>query len=213
MRGGRNKFGPMYKRDRALKLQRRALIEVGGFKLESKSPLAPSVHQMDVTFPGGLHPAGGPDSITLATAQSDCISQQPPPAHSLLPFSSGAVSHLHSTPSWAAWSEHRCSHAGSPGSAAGMGPDQLRSGQEGGPRARMPDLVMDFLRCDQDDFQLQSTFSTQLLQTSWQIQGQPSTFSLVCLMADQTLFSIVEWARSSVFFKQLKVTFCSLCFL
>ena len=32
-----------------------------------------------------------------------------------------------------------------------------------------------------------------------------STFGLMCKMADQTLFSIVEWARSSVFFRELKV--------
>ncbi|KAG1949157.1 nuclear receptor subfamily 5 group A [Pimephales promelas] len=34
---------------------------------------------------------------------------------------------------------------------------------------------------------------------------KPRAFSLLCVMADQTLFSIVEWARSCVFFKELKV--------
>nr|XP_020640340.1 nuclear receptor subfamily 5 group A member 2 isoform X4 [Pogona vitticeps] len=35
MRGGRNKFGPMYKRDRALKQQKKALIRANGLKLEA----------------------------------------------------------------------------------------------------------------------------------------------------------------------------------
>ncbi|NWX96857.1 STF1 factor, partial [Nothoprocta ornata] len=39
MRGGRNKFGPMYKRDRALKQQKKALIRANGFKLETVPPL------------------------------------------------------------------------------------------------------------------------------------------------------------------------------
>ncbi|XP_075924924.1 steroidogenic factor 1-like isoform X1 [Petromyzon marinus] len=33
----------------------------------------------------------------------------------------------------------------------------------------------------------------------------PSAFALMCKMADQTLFTLVEWARSSVFFRELKV--------
>ncbi|ELK24919.1 Nuclear receptor subfamily 5 group A member 2 [Myotis davidii] len=37
MRGGRNKFGPMYKRDRALKQQKKALIRANGLKLEAMS--------------------------------------------------------------------------------------------------------------------------------------------------------------------------------
>lgn len=36
-------------------------------------------------------------------------------------------------------------------------------------------------------------------------QEKLSAFGLLCKMADQTLFSIVEWARSSIFFRELKV--------
>lgn len=33
-----------------------------------------------------------------------------------------------------------------------------------------------------------------------------NTFSIMCKMADQTLFGLVEWARNSALFKELKVT-------
>jgi nuclear receptor subfamily 5 group A protein 2 len=36
-------------------------------------------------------------------------------------------------------------------------------------------------------------------------QEKLSTFGLLCKMADQTLFSIVEWTRNSIFFRELKV--------
>ena len=41
--GGRNKFGPMYKRDRALKHQKKALIRANGLKLEAMSQV---IHTM-----------------------------------------------------------------------------------------------------------------------------------------------------------------------
>lgn len=36
-------------------------------------------------------------------------------------------------------------------------------------------------------------------------QEKLSTFGLLCKMVDQILFSIVDWARSSIFFRELKV--------
>lgn len=33
-----------------------------------------------------------------------------------------------------------------------------------------------------------------------------NTFSIMCKMADHTLFGLVEWARNSALFKELKVT-------
>ncbi len=43
MRGGRNKFGPMYKRDRALKQQKKALIRANGLKLEAMTQVMQTV--------------------------------------------------------------------------------------------------------------------------------------------------------------------------
>lgn len=59
MRGGRNKFGPMYKRDRALKQQKKALIRATGLKMETTPPMLSPDTQTDYTFTGslpGLHP-------------------------------------------------------------------------------------------------------------------------------------------------------------
>ncbi|XP_053287173.1 nuclear receptor subfamily 5 group A member 2, partial [Pleuronectes platessa] len=43
MRGGRNKFGPMYKRDRALKQQKKALIRANGLKIEAMTQVMQAV--------------------------------------------------------------------------------------------------------------------------------------------------------------------------
>ncbi|XP_025025973.1 steroidogenic factor 1 [Python bivittatus] len=111
MRGGRNKFGPMYKRDRALKQQKKALIRANGFKLET-APAAP-----------------------------------PPPP-----------------------------------------------------------IVSPLLQLEPDEAQLKGRILACLQQE--QGKGRPeklSAFGLLCKMADQTLFAIVEWARSCIFFKELEV--------
>ncbi|XP_070706247.1 steroidogenic factor 1-like [Pempheris klunzingeri] len=210
MRGGRNKFGPMYKRDRALKQQKKALIQAGRFRIEGSPPPVSSTYQRDLAFTGVLHPVPILHSTPLPTTESDCISYQPPSLCSLLPSSSPAATQYQCTPflNWAIKSEHTNSCESSPGSAAGSGSDQiyLRPLSPHGPR--MPQLVVEFLRCDPDELQLQNKITARLLQElpSWEEQGNPGTFTLMCLMADQMLFTIVKWARTSFFFKQLKVS-------
>ncbi|XP_044030893.1 steroidogenic factor 1-like isoform X2 [Siniperca chuatsi] len=210
MRGGRNKFGPMYKRDRALKQQRKALIQASGCRIESSPPLVSSTHQRDLTFTGGLHPVPVLHSTPLFTAQNDHISYQSPALCSLLPFNSAGATQNQSTSfsNWIIKSEHTNNCASSPGSAAGIGSDELYSRPFSPQGPRMPQLVMELLRCDSDELKLQNKITARLLQeqAGWEKQGNPSTLSLMCLMADQTLFSIVEWARTCIFFKQLKVS-------
>ncbi|XP_068608592.1 nuclear receptor subfamily 5 group A member 2-like [Brachionichthys hirsutus] len=208
MRGGRNKFGPMYKRDRALKLQRKALIQASGFRIESSSTAVSSIHQIGFAFAGGLSPAPILHSIQLPAAQRGNISYQPPSLCSLLPSSSICAAHYQSTSSnWALNTEHIINHARFPGAAAGISSGKLHPRPLSVPGPRIPYLVMEFLRCDPDELQLQNKINDHLLQEQrWEKGGHSSTFSLMCLMADQTLFSIVEWARTSLFFKQLKVS-------
>ncbi|XP_068191746.1 nuclear receptor subfamily 5 group A member 2-like [Antennarius striatus] len=192
MRGGRNKFGPMYKRDRALKLQRKASIHAGGFS----STVMSSMHQLDFTFAGGFSPVSILQSIQLPTAQNSPISPQPPSQCSLLPSCPDPSA------SWAPKSENPISDLSFPGSAAGSSSDKLSV-----PGPRIPYLVLELLRCDPDELQLQNKINDHLLQeqTNWEKPGSCSTFGLMCLMADQMLLSIVDWARTSLFFKQLKV--------
>ncbi|XP_076614249.1 steroidogenic factor 1b [Chaetodon auriga] len=202
MRGGRNKFGPMYKRDRALKQQKKALIQASGFRRESISPLVSSA-QRGFICTGGLHPVPILHGTPLPTTQ-------PPSLCSVLPSSSPDATQYQCTSfsNWTIKSEYINNCASSPSSAAGISSGELysRPFSPGGPR--MPQLVMEFLRCDPDQQHLQNKITARLLQeqTGWEKQGNPSTFNLMCLMADQTLFSIVEWARTSIFFKQLKVS-------
>ncbi|GAA6215912.1 nuclear receptor subfamily 5 group A member 2-like [Lates japonicus] len=210
MRGGRNKFGPMYKRDRALKQQRKALIQADGFRIEGCTTLISSTHQRDFTFNGGLQPDSILQSTPLPTAQNDYISYQPPSLCSLLHTKSPGATHYQcsSFSNGIVKSEHTDNCASSQASAVGIyiDSDKLYLSSPQGPR--MPRLVMEFLLCDPDELQLQNKITARLQQeqTGWRKHGSPSTFSLMYLMADQTLFSIVEWARTSIFFKQLKVS-------
>ncbi|XP_068430038.1 steroidogenic factor 1-like [Clinocottus analis] len=203
IRGGRNKFGPMYKRDRALKQQRKALIQASGFRIDSSPPLDSSTRQRDLTFTGDLHPVPILQCTPLPTAQDERVSYQPPSLCSTLPSDSPAVNQDQwaSSSPWTLKSEHGNN------SAAGIHSDQLYSSPLSPRGPRMPQLVMEFVRCDPDELQLQNTVAARLLQehAGWEKHRNPSTFRLMCLVADQTLFSIVEWARSSIFFKQLKV--------
>ncbi|XP_029300977.1 steroidogenic factor 1-like [Cottoperca gobio] len=195
MRGGRNKFGPMYKRDRALKQHRKALIQAGGFRIDSGPPLGSSIHHRHLRPLPILH------SNPLPTAR-------PPPLCSLLPSDPLAATQYQCTffSSWTIKSEHT-NNSGAPGSAARTHSEELHARPFSQQGPRMPQLVMEFVRCDPDELQLQNKITARLLQeqSGWEKHGNPSTFSLMCVMADQTLFSIVEWARTSIFFKELKV--------
>nr|QYI89700.1 FTZ-F1b transcript variant 2 [Monopterus albus] len=209
MRGGRNKFGPMYKRDRALKQQRKTLMQTSGFRRELSSPLCSSSYQRDLAFTGDLQPDPFLHSIPLPTAQNDQTGHQCPSMCSLLPFNplSATQYQFTSFSNWTIKLEHTNNCVSPLGSAAGiyMNSDELYSNTPQGPR--IPQLVMEFLRCDPDELQLRNKTIARLKQeqTGWNKHRNPSTFSLMCLMADQTLFSIVEWARTSIFFKQLTV--------
>lgn len=203
MRGGRNKFGPMYKRDRALKQQRKALIEASGLRIESSPPLVSSTHHRDFSFTGGLNPVPTLRSTTLPIGENDCLSHQLPSVCSL-PSTQYQCASLSN---WAIKSERSSNCASPPGAAAGVASDSSHFSPQS---PRIPQLVLELLRCDPDELQLQNKIAAHLLQEQTGRERHRSTFSLMCLMADQTLFSIVDWARTSIFFKQLKVRSCLL---
>ncbi|KAM8828141.1 nuclear receptor subfamily 5 group A member 2-like [Spinachia spinachia] len=196
IRGGRNKFGPMYKRDRALKQQRKALIQASGVRKVSSPPLGTSTQLRDLPFSCDLHPVPILQCNPVPIAHSHGTS-------SLLPSDSPGIQQYQCTSSsnWTIKSEHGNN------SAAGFDSDELYSRHLPLRGLRMPQLVTEFVRCDPDELQLQNKITARLLQeqTDCGKHGNPGNFGLMCLMADQTLFSIVEWARTSIFFKQLKV--------
>ncbi|XP_038857604.1 nuclear receptor subfamily 5 group A member 2-like isoform X1 [Salvelinus fontinalis] len=215
MRGGRNKFGPMYKRDRAMKQQKKALIRSTGFKLESAPPQLSPV-QTNYGFTGTLHslpslPKGLMPSIPASITPTDYESSLYGPSslgvamqpHGPLPTQYQCTAF----PSRAIKSEYSDHHTSSPESLVGYPfPDVYPSGGSPQPPTLSP-LVLELLRCDPDEMQVQGKIMTflQQEQSGRGRQDRLSTFSLMCRMADQTLFSIVEWARSCIFFKELKV--------
>ncbi|CAB1318958.1 unnamed protein product [Coregonus sp. 'balchen'] len=225
MRGGRNKFGPMYKRDRALKQQKKALIRATGLKMETTPPMLSPDTQTDYTFTGslpGLHPLPKgilhttTTPIPIAPTDYDRCLYGPPslgmampglPPHAPLP----PQYQYASFPSRAIKSEYPEHYTSSPDSVVGsyIYPEQVYSGSGSPQVPGVPQLVLEFMRCDPDELQVQSKIAAHLQQEQsgrgGKGQERLSTFSLMCHMADQTLFSIVEWARGCIFFKELKV--------
>ncbi|KAJ4944280.1 hypothetical protein JOQ06_012825 [Pogonophryne albipinna] len=214
MRGGRNKFGPMYKRDRALKQQKKALIRSSGFKLESAAPLPASPLQSDYGFTGTLHSLPTISKSLLPSTPSS-ITPTDYEANLYGPPSLGMAmqSHLPLTTQYQYTAfpgraiKAECpDYTSSPESLTGYPyPDMYPSASPQPPS--LPPLVLELLRCDPDELVVQNKIVTHLQQeqSGRARLDKPSTFSLMCRMADQTLFSIVEWARSCIFFKELRV--------
>ncbi|KAI4536608.1 hypothetical protein MG293_012811 [Ovis ammon polii] len=210
MRGGRNKFGPMYKRDRALKQQKKALIRANGLKLEAMSQVIQAmppelsissaiqnIHSASKGLPLN-HAALPPTDYDRSPFVTSPISMTMPP-HGSLP---GYQTYSH-FPGRAIKSEYPDPYTSSPESI--MGYSYVDSYQTSSP-ASIPHLILELLKCEPDEPQVQAKIMAYLQQeqANRSKHERLSTFGLMCKMADQTLFSIVEWARSSVFFRELK---------
>ncbi|XP_012599874.1 nuclear receptor subfamily 5 group A member 2 isoform X2 [Microcebus murinus] len=211
MRGGRNKFGPMYKRDRALKQQKKALIRANGLKLEAMSQVIQAMPS-DLTISSAIqnihsaskglplnHAALPPTDYDRSPFVTSPISMTMPPHGSLQGYQT--YGHF---PSRAIKSEYPDPYTSSPESI--MGYSYMDSYQTSSP-ASIPHLILELLKCEPDEPQVQAKIMAYLQQEQAN-RGKHeklSTFGLMCKMADQTLFSIVEWARSSIFFRELKV--------
>ncbi|KAM6986031.1 steroidogenic factor 1-like [Aplochiton taeniatus] len=233
MRGGRNKFGPMYKRDRALKQQKKALIRASGLKMEGTPPLL-SPTQTDYGFNGtlpSLHPvpkallpppppnttitptATTTTTIPLPQTEYDRSLYAPPslglpmPANAPLPVHYQYTS-IPGRPIKSEYPDHYSTSSPDSVVASYLYPDQVYSGPGSPQIPGLPQLVCELLRCEPDELQVQSKIAAHVHQEQ-SGRGKlerPTTFGLMSLMADQTLFSIVEWARSCIFFKELKVS-------
>ncbi|XP_008421300.2 nuclear receptor subfamily 5 group A member 2-like isoform X1 [Poecilia reticulata] len=190
MRGGRNKFGPIYKHDRALKQQKKALIQARRLRIES--------NQKDVTFTSNIH--------SIAILHNTKLNP-----NKLLskPCNSPAVlQHQITSPSNWAMKLENCSNAAELAAFAEavVGPHHTSSRSISTQSPRIPQLEIEFLQCDPRDLQLQKNIFSCLQQEQACRHIEPGTFSSVYVMADQLLCSIVEWARTSIFFKELKVS-------
>ncbi|KAG9338402.1 hypothetical protein JZ751_025806 [Albula glossodonta] len=214
MRGGRNKFGPMYKRDRALKQQKKALIRASGLKMEAVShamQTAPtdltlssiqSIHSASKGLPlghGHGHAALPPSDYDRSPFVAPPISMAMPPHGGLQGYQ--AYGHFQSR---TIKSEYPDPYTSSPESLLGY---SYADAYQGSSPPGFPHLIMELLKCEPDEPQVQGKILAYLQQeqASRGKHEKLNTFGLMCKMADQTLFSIVEWARSSLFFRELKV--------
>lgn len=211
MRGGRNKFGPMYKRDRALKQQKKALIRANGLKLEAMTQVIQAM-PTDLTISSAIqnihsaskglplnHTALPPTDYDRSPFVTSPISMTMPPHGSLQGYQT--YGHF---PSRAIKSEYPDPYTSSPESIMGY---SYMDGYQTSSPASIPHLILELLKCEPDEPQVQAKIMAYLQQeqANRSKHEKLNTFGLMCKMADQTLFSIVEWARSSIFFRELKV--------
>ncbi|KAL2092420.1 hypothetical protein ACEWY4_012218 [Coilia grayii] len=213
MRGGRNKFGPMYKRDRALKQQKKALIHISSFKLEPSPSLGPSL-QSESSFSGGLSgllpPLTPPDSAYVPPYCPPSLGVALQSHGSTFP---GQYQYTAATPfsSRSIKSEYLEQYTYTPDSPPGYTYPEVRlpgSPQTSSlPPSTPPQLVLNLLHCEPDEAQVRLKVVRYLRQEEGghSKQEMVSSFRLLCIMADQTLFSIVDWARSCIFFRELQV--------
>uniref|UniRef100_A0A668A9A8 Nuclear receptor subfamily 5, group A, member 5 n=1 Tax=Myripristis murdjan TaxID=586833 RepID=A0A668A9A8_9TELE len=192
MRGGRNKFGPLYRRDRQMKEQKvyhQTTTTPCRIKMETTQALQP-------TAPSDLHLMTGHTNVPLS---SDPFHQcqvypsgmgqlgAPMPLDCTMNTDRGLTPPSLSTTSL------------TPASTPTPGPSALVTST--------PNFLDQLVEAEQDESQLCAKVlaSLQREQASRGKHDRLNTFSIMCKMADQTLFGLVEWARNSALFKELKV--------
>ncbi|KAF0301441.1 Nuclear hormone receptor FTZ-F1 [Amphibalanus amphitrite] len=180
MRGGRNKFGPMYKRDRARKMQQ--------------------IRQRQLMGPQrvGLPPVGS-EAVTIS---------YPSPATSLpITYSAGNGSNITikqeiQYPVLSSTSASSPDSSPSPLLGAPAGSGALLEPWGAG-RTDVPTIIRELVASLDDREWQQQLF--RLLQTQTYNQCEVDLFELLCKVLDTNLFTQVDWARNSVFFKDLRV--------
>ncbi|XP_039286690.1 nuclear hormone receptor FTZ-F1-like [Nilaparvata lugens] len=258
MRGGRNKFGPMYKRDRARKLQmmRQRQMAVHTLRAGSASsqyaataaslaaptsaptPALTLTYQTPAAF-GQLHikqeiqipqvssltssPDSSPSPMavalgqaavgggggTLGSATTAGGGGQPLPLGAAPAGASTASgpdnsnsnsnSNLNSNTA-KLWS----SAASKGGSASSAAFHHLDPSTNAAPNScKLSPMIRDFVQAV-DDREWQNSLYNLLHNQTFN-QCEVDLFELMCKVLDQNLFSQVDWARNSVFFKDLKV--------
>ncbi|XP_055601500.1 nuclear hormone receptor FTZ-F1-like [Uranotaenia lowii] len=260
MRGGRNKFGPMYKRDRARKLQIMRQRQLALQALRGSIGGGVGIGQLgtDATSPAGLQgidyhqpysnmhikqeiqipqvssltssPDSSPSPIAIALGQVN-----PQTTISLSSGvggngssgggggggsnSSGAgtgssnssstaiQNQLSESKLWMSANSTTASpHSLSPKTFSfdsGTNPTSTADSDNPANTLRVSPMIRDFVQSIDDREWQTSLFS--LLQSQSYNQCEVDLFELMCKVLDQNLFSQVDWARNTIFFKDLKV--------
>lgn len=195
----------MYKRDRALKQQKKAQIRANGFKLETGPPMGvppPPPPPPDYMLPPGLHApepkglASGPPAGPLGDFGAPALPMAVPGAHGPL------AGYLYPTfPGRAIKSEYPEPYASPPQPGPPYGYPEPFSGGPG-----VPELIRQLLQLEPEEDQVRARIVGCLQEPAKGRPDQPAPFSLLCRMADQTFISIVDWARRCMVFKELEVS-------
>ncbi|XP_054731874.1 nuclear hormone receptor FTZ-F1 isoform X1 [Anastrepha obliqua] len=247
MRGGRNKFGPMYKRDRARKLQmmrqRQLALQalrtsIGSVDMKS-SPLSPGYQQaypnmsikQEIQIPQVSSLTQSPDSspspIAIALGQVNTsggvISPPMNGGGGSAGGGGGGVSGNGGNTGANNSNSNNTSdglNRGGSGNCHDTGNGSLQNASESKlcfdsgthPSStadsiieplRVSPMIRDFVQSI-DDREWQTQLFALLQKQSYN-QVEVDLFELMCKVLDQNLFSQVDWARNTVFFKDLKV--------
>ncbi|KAM6966791.1 nuclear receptor subfamily 5, group A, member 5 isoform 1-T1 [Tautogolabrus adspersus] len=240
MRGGRNKFGPLYRRDRLIK-QQTVFHQVNTapyrIKMETTQihrPVAPndlqlmSSHTSDPftsdafhqshMYPSGMEQSGMPMDCSMNTDRVITPPSLPYPGlyhrhfpghlpeKQEMPFSNSLASAHYSGNQFNSFST-RSTPASSPCSTTPLSQTPNLAHHIPSSAPITPNFLSQLLEGDQDESQLCAKVlaSLQREQANRGKHDCLNTFSIMCKMADQTLFGLVEWARNSSLFKELKV--------
>ncbi|XP_061604744.1 nuclear receptor subfamily 5, group A, member 5 isoform X1 [Phyllopteryx taeniolatus] len=227
MRGGRNKFGPFYRQMKDQKVHPKANVALYRSKMEptqrlwpaasndcplmcnhTSTPLPPDVFHQSHMYPSRMAPLPLDDRVVpplplpqtfpgyLSEELQTPLSYSPAPSH----YS------VHRTPSspytLQTPSTSPCS------TVMPVPPPQGPVGFPAACGAHSPSgFLAQLLEGEQDESQLcaKVVASLQREQANRGKHDCLNTFSIMCKMADQTLFGLVEWSRNSALFKELKV--------
>ncbi|CAJ1075281.1 nuclear receptor subfamily 5%2C group A, member 5 isoform X1 [Xyrichtys novacula] len=245
MRGGRNKFGPLYRRDRQLK-QRNVCHQVNTaphrIKMETTQIHQPAasndLHLMDshttdplpsgAFYPPHMYPPGigqsGEVTPLDCSFNTDRVLTPPSLPHPglyhcnlthLRETQDMSYSHSSNSANYSAYPVNlftpRRTPTSSPCSTSSsttplsQTPDQFQHNPPSTPVTS--NFLSQLMEGDQDESQLSAKVlaSLQREQANRGKHDCLNTFSIMCKMADQTLFGLVEWSRNSALFKELKV--------
>ncbi|KAE8583474.1 hypothetical protein XENTR_v10020532 [Xenopus tropicalis] len=212
MRGGRNKFGPMYKRDRALKQQKKALIRANGIKLETVPQIVSPAHS-DYAVSTNIHTIHPvtknlpPNPAPMTPVEYDRGPYGPPPLGMTMPnhtpLSSYQYSNFQSRTIKSEYPDHYTNIHDPTTVGTYVYPEAYPSSSP----PDIPEVILKLLQLEPDESQVKARILSCLQQEQSKGRHEKlNMFGLMCKMADQTLFSIVEWARSCIYFKELEVS-------
>ncbi|XP_029292738.1 LOW QUALITY PROTEIN: nuclear receptor subfamily 5, group A, member 5 [Cottoperca gobio] len=244
MRGGRNKFGPLYRRDRQMKQQKVYYQAPYRIKMETtqthrptapndphlmsshtSAPLPSDVFHQSHMYPSDMGQLCAPMHLDC-TMNADRVLTPlslPNPGlyHGTFPgyvqekdempfsYSQAPTNYVHPTPnnSFTPRSTPTSYPCSTLNSATPLSQASTQTPYTPSLATLTPSFLSQLLEGEQEESQLCAKVLTSLQreQANRGKHDRLNTFSIMCKMADQTLFGLVEWARNSALFKELKV--------